>query len=133
MIAERVEFLVDSIFSVDDQGLMLGDVVRLAEVFKDRGIGGLKTVGQWLASNVLIMAILAGEKVQGSLAVTRVDALFGLDLNVTEERAAFLVKLVIDEGTIRILRRDNRLQPPNSAAEANEDHIGTLVIFADYI
>ena len=44
MIAERVEFLVNSIFSIDDQGLMLGDVVRLAEVFKDRGIGGLKTV-----------------------------------------------------------------------------------------
>ena len=105
MIAERVEFLVNSIFSIDDQGLMLGDVVRLAEVFKDRGIGGLETVGKRLASNVLIMAILASEKVQGSLAVARVDALLGFDLDVAEERAAFLVKLVIDKRTIRILRK----------------------------
>src|SRR5438876_11675497 len=123
MIAESVKLFVDPILPVDDQGLMLGNVVGLAEVFKDRGIGGLETVGKRLASDVLIMAILAGEKIQGSLAVTGVDALFGLDLNVAEERAAFLIKLVIDEGTIRILRRDNRLQPSNSAAEADEDHV----------
>src|SRR5205823_10920199 len=133
MIAEGVELLVDPIFAIDDQSLVFRDVVGLAKVLKDCGVSRLKTVGERLVGDVLVMPILTGEKVQGPLAVTGVNALLGLDLDVAEERAVVLVKLVIDEGTIGFLRRNNRFQTSHTAAKAHKNDVGTLVVFASDI
>src|SRR5438093_647248 len=130
MIAESIELLVDPIFAVDDQSLMLRDVVCLAKVLEDRGVSRLETVGERLVGDVLVMPILTGEQIQGPLAMTGVDALFSLDLDVAEERAVVLVKLVIDEGTIGFLRRDNRFQAAHTAAKAHENDVGTFVVCA---
>jgi len=74
MIAEGVEFLVDAILAVDNEGLVIRDIVVLAEVFENRWNLGFVAVGKWLTSNVLVMVELAGEQVKRPLAVARVDA-----------------------------------------------------------
>src|SRR5262249_49366225 len=103
MVAKGIELFVDAVFAVDDQGLVLGDVVGLAEIFKDRGDLGFKAVGERLMGDVLVRSVFTGEQVEGSLAVTGFNSLAGLDLDVRKEDAAFLVEFVVNERAIGFL------------------------------
>src|SRR5437667_12049738 len=103
MVAERVEFLVDAVFAVDDQGLMLRDVVLLAEVLENRRNLGLEAVGEWLVRDILVMIVLAGEDVERSLAVAGLNPLGRLDLHVCEEDALLQSQLV-DKRTESLVR-----------------------------
>src|SRR5262245_51538065 len=121
MVAEGVEFLINSVFTVDNQSLVLGNVICLPEIFKDRGVGSFKSIGKRFVSNVLVMTILTGQQIESSLTVARVDALLALDFNIAKEDASFLVEVVIDKWTKCFFGRGNGFEAANSTTEPNHN------------
>ena len=97
MVAEGIEFFVDAVFAINDERLVLGNIVLLAEILEDRRHLGFKAVGQRLVGDVFVMIEPSREQVQGALTVARIDAGRRGDVHIAEQDAAFLVKLVIDE------------------------------------
>src|SRR5579884_3748987 len=73
------------------------------------------------------MAVLAGEQVQGALAVAGFDAGFVLDVDIVEQDTVLAGQLVDEKGAVRLVGVLYRLQPAHAAAEADEDDLAILV------
>ena len=75
MIAEIVKLLVGPVFPVHDQRLMRWNIIGAPQVFKNRRHFRLKSRAQKLALDVLVLIVMPGDKIEGSLAVAGVQSL----------------------------------------------------------
>jgi hypothetical protein len=72
VVAEVVKLFVSSILAIDDQSLVLGYGIGLAEILKDRGDRGLEALAQKLTLHISIFLVFSGQEIERSLAVARI-------------------------------------------------------------
>src|ERR1044071_9118799 len=91
IVAEGVEFLITAVFSIDYQGLVIRDVISLAQVFKNGGHPGLESFGEKLVGDIFVLLVFAGNYVDRPLSMAGVDPDGwgeGINLHSGEKRAA---------------------------------------------
>jgi hypothetical protein len=119
--AKSEELFLRTILAVDQQGLMRGDVVGGAQVFKKRGFSRLQPILKKLRSRVAVGQIAPCQKVQGPFGVAGVDAFQLVDPQVRDESAARGEDVAQVGGPGRGLV--NRLGPAHAAAKAHQDDV----------
>src|SRR3990172_9264149 len=118
VIAEGIELFVGSVFAVDDQRFVFGDVKALAEILEDRRHLRLESLAEKLSVDVLESVVLARQDIQRALAVAGFDALERIDLHLRKQGALFR-QLMAEEGTVRRVGID-RLPSARPAAKADD-------------
>src|SRR5262249_55326072 len=91
IVAERVKLLVRTIFSIDNQSLVIGNVVAFPQILEQGRHFRFKSFGKKLVGDVLVLFVLAGDDVERALAMTCVHADHrreGIDLHFGKERPA---------------------------------------------